>query len=68
MKPDGSILIVAHRILIATAIVFGIFFTVWELAAYRRSGELRDLVIGLVSALVTVAMAYYLKNLSRFVS
>jgi hypothetical protein len=61
------VLIIAHRVLIGTAIVFGIFFTAWELAAYRRTGELENLVIAVVAALITLAMGYYLKNLRRFV-
>ena len=61
------LIIIAHRILIGTAIVFGIFFTIWELSAYRQSGELGQLVIGLLTAVITVGMAYYLKHLKRFV-
>ena len=62
------LIIIAHRILIGTAIVFGVFFTVWEAARYRQNGELRDLVVAVIAALITAAMAYYLKNLRRFVS
>ncbi len=61
------LIIIAHRILIGTAIAFGVFFTVWELVAYRRTGRLEDLVIAIVAAIITVAMGYYLKNLKRFV-
>lgn len=60
-------LIIAHRILIGAGIVFGIFFTGWELVAYRRTGQLDNLAIAVVAALLTVAMGYYLKNLRRFV-
>jgi hypothetical protein len=35
---------------------------------YRQNGELRDLVVAILAALITAAMAYYLKNLRRFVS
>ena len=62
------LIIIAHRILIGAAIVFGVFYTVWEGLAYRRSGETSHLVIALLAALVTLALAYYLKNLRRFVS
>ena len=62
------LIIIAHRILIGTAIVFGVFFTVWEVVRYRQPGEIRDLVVAIVAALITAAMAYYLKNLRRFVS
>jgi hypothetical protein len=61
------LIIIAHRILIGTAICFGVFYTVWETLAYRRSGEVTHVVIAVISAVITVAMAYYLKNLRRFV-
>jgi xanthine/uracil permease len=60
-------IIVAHRILIGAAILFGIFFTWWQAVQYRHSGHLENLVIAIVTALITLAMAYYLKNLRRFV-
>jgi hypothetical protein len=62
------LIIIAHRILIGTAICFGVFYTVWEALAYRQTGEGSHLLIAVVSAVITVAMAYYLKNLRRFVS
>ncbi len=60
-------LIIAHRILIGTAIAFGVFFTAWQAFRYRQTGLLEHLVIAVVTALITVAMGYYLKNLKRFV-
>ncbi len=60
-------LLIAHRILIGSAIAFGILFTVWEVVAYRRAGHTENLVMAVVAAVITVAMAYYLKNLRRFV-
>ena len=60
-------LIVAHRILIGAAIGFGVFYTIWEAVAYRRTGEAAHLVIALIAAVITAAMGYYLKNLKRFV-
>ncbi|MBI4609957.1 MAG: hypothetical protein HY726_13230 [Candidatus Rokubacteria bacterium] len=60
-------LIVAHRILIGTAIVFGIFFTAWAVVRYARTGEGGQLVIAGLTALITLGLAYYLKNLKRFV-
>jgi divalent metal cation (Fe/Co/Zn/Cd) transporter len=62
------LIIIAHRILIGTAICFGIFYTTWEVLAYRRTHEPIHLLIALISAVVTLAMAYYLKNLRRFIS
>lgn len=60
-------LIIAHRILIGSAIVFGAFYAVWELVAFRRTHELTHLVIAGVAAVITALMGYYLKNLRRFV-
>ena len=62
------LIIIAHRILIGTAICFGVFYTVWEALAYRDTHEMIHLVIAVITAVITVAMAYYLKNLRRFVS
>lgn len=61
------LIIIAHRILIGTAILFGVFFTGWQAVKYRQTGQVEHLVIAVVTALVTIAMAYYLKNLRRFV-
>lgn len=61
------LIIIAHRILIGTAICFGVFYTTWEALAYRRTHEATHLVIAVISAVVTLALAYYLKNLRRFV-
>jgi len=61
------LIIIAHRILIGTAICFGVFYTVWETLAYRETREWTHLAIAIVTAVITLAMAYYLKNLRRFV-
>jgi hypothetical protein len=61
-----ALIIVAHRILIGAAILFGIFFTVWEVVKYRETGEGQYLAVALVAGVITLAMGYYLKNLRRF--
>lgn len=61
-------LIIFHRILIGTAIVFGAGFAVWEFLAYRQTGAVENLLLGVGAAVVAVALGYYLKNLKRFVS
>lgn len=61
-------LIIFHRILIGTAIVFGAGFAVWEFLAYRQTGAVENLLIGIGAVVVAVALGYYLKNLKRFVS
>ena len=62
------LLIIFHRILIGTAVVFGVGFAVWEFLTYRRTGAVENLLIGVGAAVISVALGYYLKNLRRFVS
>ena len=62
------LLIVFHRILIGTAIVFGVGFAIWEFLAYRQTGAVENLLIGISAAIISGLFAYYLKNLKRFVS
>jgi hypothetical protein len=63
-----TLIILAHRLLIGTAVCFGVFYTAWEALTYRETGDARHLVIAVVAAVITLGMAYYLKNLRRFVS
>lgn len=65
MRPP--LIIVAHRILIGSAIVFGVFLTAWETVQYHRTGAPAFLLVAVLAGVVTVALAYYLKNLRRFV-
>ena len=60
-------LIVAHRILIGTAIAFGLFFTTWGVVRFARTGQGVQLLIAALTAVITLCLAYYLKNLKRFV-
>jgi hypothetical protein len=62
------LILIAHRILIGTAIGFGVFYTAWEVLAFRRTHDPVHVLIALIAAVVTLGMAYYLKNLRRFVS
>src|SRR5262249_42678918 len=70
-RPDGpgrpALIIIAHRILIGSALAFRLFFTGWQAVKSRHTGQLEHLVIAILSAIITVGMAYYLKNLKRFV-
>jgi hypothetical protein len=55
-----------HRLLITTAILFCVGFAAWAFVAYRSSGGALQLVLGILFAVAGVALAYYLKNLNRF--
>ena len=55
-----------HRALIATAIVFCAGFAVWASAAYGRGEGTVHLVLAMGFGLATLVLAYYLKNLRRF--
>jgi hypothetical protein len=61
------VILVAHRVLIGAAICLGVVFTGWEVVRYRDTGHLENAIAGIIAAVITVAMGYYLKNLKRFV-
>jgi hypothetical protein len=53
----------AHKILIASAIAFFIFFGIWELKDYAKTGEIGTLGIGLLSVLVAAGFVIYFRSL-----
>ena len=53
----------AHKVLIASAIAFFIFFGVWELKNYAKTGEIGALGIGLLSVLVAAGFVIYFRSL-----
>ena len=55
-----------HRALIATAILFCAGFAVWANAAFQRGEGAVHLVLAMGFGLATLVLAYYLKNLRRF--
>lgn len=59
-------MIAFHRVLIATAILFCGGFAVWSIVAFRASGGLLPLGLGIIFALAAALLGYYLKNLRRF--
>ncbi len=59
-------MILFHRFLIATAIVFCMALGAWLILAFRDRGGVWDLVLGVSFALAGVGLAYYLRNLNRF--
>jgi len=55
-----------HRVLIATAILFCGGFALWSLGQYvvvKRPGML---ALTIIFAILALALAYYLRNLKRF--
>jgi hypothetical protein len=59
-------MIIFHRVLIGTAMVFFAGMALWALAAYRADGATSLLALGLFAAAAAVLLVYYLKNLRRF--
>ena len=59
-------MIIFHRFLIGTAILFAAGFAVWSFRAYRSTGQLVHLVLGVVAVIAVVLFGYYLKHLQRF--
>jgi hypothetical protein len=55
-----------HRLLITTAILFCIGFAAWAFAAFRATGGALQLVLGILFAIAGIGLAYYRKNLNRF--
>ncbi len=55
-----------HRFLIGTAILFCLGFAAWAFAAYRATGGMLQLSLGLVFVVAGLGLGYYLKNLNRF--
>ncbi|MEE9181303.1 MAG: hypothetical protein V3U33_01860 [candidate division NC10 bacterium] len=53
----------AHKILIATAIAFFLFFGMWKFRDYVRTGEMSTLITGVVSTLVAAGFTIYFRSL-----
>jgi hypothetical protein len=60
-------LIVFHRILVSTAIAFCGVMVWFETTRFRKEGSASALLVGAVCVAIAVALAWYLKNLRRFV-
>ncbi len=55
-----------HRLLIGTAIAFFALFAAWAILEARGGGGTLLLILGVCSGVVALGLAYYLKNLRRF--
>ena len=60
-------LVTLHRILVSTTIVFCGWFVWQQIVAWKAHGSVRSLGVAAASALVAVALAWYLLHLKRFV-
>ncbi len=59
-------MIIFHRFLIGTAILFSAGFAIWSFASFQERGGGLLLFLGVFFAGATLALSYYLKNLKRF--
>jgi hypothetical protein len=59
-------LLTAHRILISTAVVFFIFFSVWEVNNFLKAGNSWNLGRAAIYLLVAAGFGVYLKSLKRW--
>ena len=55
----------AHKILISSAIAFFAFFAILEISKYFSQGSLALLLMGALSAIVTVLLIFYLRAFIR---
>jgi hypothetical protein len=55
-----------HKVLISTAIVFTLGFTLWSIISYFDRGEFWALASAVGFAIASIALMLYLKNLRRF--
>jgi hypothetical protein len=51
----------AHKILIATAIVFFLFYAIWEIRHYSGAGGSAALLRGIISAVIACGLGLYLR-------
>jgi hypothetical protein len=59
-------MIIFHKFLIGTAILFCAGFSAWTFAGGGGSGATTNSVLGSAFLFGAVALSYYLKNLKRF--
>lgn len=59
-------MIIFHRFLIGTAIVFCAGFSAWVFSGSGSGGTATNTLLGTAFLLGALALTYYLKNLKRF--
>lgn len=55
-----------HKLLIGTGIAFAAGFALWSFVRYRQEPSVLMLVLTIVFTAATLALAYYLRHLRRF--
>ena len=55
----------AHKILITTAIIFFLFYAIWEIRNYPDPGGTWALVRGIISGVVAFGLGLYLRYFLR---
>jgi hypothetical protein len=63
---DPMKLMTAHKILISTAVVFFLFFALWEMRNYSNSGDMWAAFRSFLYLLTSAGFGIYLKNLKRW--
>ena len=58
-------LITAHKILMGTATVFFVFFSLWELRNYAASGEAWAAARSILYRIIAIGLGVYLKKLRQ---
>jgi hypothetical protein len=58
-------LITAHKILIGSAVIFFLYFSLWELRQYFGSGESGAIFRAILYLAVAVGFGIYFKSLKR---
>jgi len=58
-------IVLFHRVLIAAAIAFDGFFTLFCIRKYNRNGDGWELVMGIASSLLTLALVAYLIHFNK---
>ena len=59
-------MILFHRFLIGVAVLFTGGTGWWMIQDSRNGGSVAQMILGIVFLFATVGLAYYLKNLNRF--
>lgn len=59
-------LITAHKILISTAVVFFLFFALWELRSYLSNGNVWAAGRSFLYLVVAAGFGVYLKSIKRW--